>query len=47
MQVAEQKKAAKNFSEYWEDKGYEKGQSQAFWIALLSDVLGLGIQFNT
>jgi type I restriction-modification system DNA methylase subunit len=41
MQVAEQKKAAKNFSEYWEDKGYEKGQSQAFWIALLSDVLGV------
>ncbi|MGF2384687.1 DNA methyltransferase [Lentilactobacillus otakiensis] len=41
MQVAEQKKAAKKFSEDWKDQGYEKGQSQAFWIALLSDVLGV------
>ncbi|MFK8798333.1 DNA methyltransferase [Lentilactobacillus parabuchneri] len=41
MQVAEQKKAAKKFSEDWKGQGYEKGQSQAFWIALLSDVLGV------
>lgn len=41
MQVAEQKKAAKKFAKEWEGKGYEKGQSQSFWISLLSDVLGV------
>ena len=29
---------AKAFYEYWKDKGYEKGQSQPFWLALLRDV---------
>ena len=33
--------AAKKFSEFWKDKGYEKGESQAFWISLLRDVLGV------
>lgn len=33
--------AAKAFSEEWKDKGYEKGQSQAFWLSLLRDVLGV------
>ncbi len=33
--------AAKEFAEYWKDKGYEKGQSQAFWLSLLRDVLGV------
>ena len=37
----EQKKAAKEFAEYWKDKGYEKGQSQTFWIELLQKVLGV------
>lgn len=37
----EQKKAAKEFAEYWKDKGYEKGQSQKFWIELLQKVLGV------
>ena len=32
---------AKNFSEYWKDKGYEKGESQPFWLSLLRDVLGI------
>lgn len=36
----EQKQAAKKFSEYWKGKGYEKGQSQPFWMSLLGDVLG-------
>lgn len=29
------------FVEYWKDKGYEKGESQKFWLSLLHDVLGL------
>lgn len=32
---------AKAFYEYWKDKGYEKGQSQPFWLALLRDVFGI------
>ncbi len=32
---------AKEFSEYWKDRGYEKGESQPFWISLLRDVLGV------
>lgn len=41
MTVAEQKKAAKLFAETWKDKGYEKGQSQSFWLSLLRDVYGV------
>lgn len=37
----EQKKAAKDFAERWEGKGYEKGQSQQFWIDLLVNVFGV------
>lgn len=29
------KKSAKKFAEYWKDKGYEKGESQPFWLSLL------------
>ncbi|WP_414048095.1 type IIL restriction-modification enzyme MmeI [Macrococcus equi] len=35
------KKAAKNFSERWKDIGYEKGDSQRFWMSLLQDVYGV------
>ncbi len=38
MTEKEQKSAAKAFAEYWKDKGYEKGESQAFWMSLLRDV---------
>jgi hypothetical protein len=38
MTDAEQKKAAKRFSEFWSGKGYEKGESQSFWLSLLRDV---------
>ena len=41
MTFAEQKKAAKKFAEYWQGKGYEKGESQPFWLALLRDVFGV------
>ena len=41
MTDREQRAAAKQFAEYWKDKGYEKGESQAFWLSLLRDVLGV------
>lgn len=41
MTDKEQKQKAKEFSKFWKEKGYEKGQSQIFWIQLLSDVLGI------
>ena len=41
MNEREQKKAAKDFSERWQDKGYEKGESQKFWIDLLVNVYGV------
>ena len=39
MTDLEQRKKAKEFAERWKDKGYEKGQSQKFWIDLLENVL--------
>lgn len=41
MTEKEMKSAAKAFAEYWKDKGYEKGESQAFWMSLLRDVYGV------
>ena len=41
MNEKEQKKAAKSFAARWKDKGYEKGQSQQFWIDLLEHVYGV------
>lgn len=41
MTDKEQKAAAKRFAEYWKDKGYEKGESQPFWLSLLRDVFGI------
>ena len=41
MTENEKKIAAKQFAEYWKDKGYEKGESQKFWLSLLRDVLGV------
>ncbi len=38
MTDIEQRKAAKAFAEQWKDKGYEKGESQTFWLQLLQDV---------
>lgn len=32
MNEKEQKKAAKEFAERWKNKGYEKGESQLFWV---------------
>ncbi len=41
MVSTKQRSEIKNFIEYWKDKGYEKGESQKFWIQLLRDVLGI------
>ena len=41
MTQTEQSKAAKKFSEDWKDKGYEKGDSQKFWLDLLCNVFGI------
>ncbi|MEE1000079.1 MAG: DNA methyltransferase [Treponemataceae bacterium] len=41
MATAEQTKNAKDFSEYWKDKGAEKQEAQRYWIGLLQEVLGI------
>lgn len=41
MTEKDQKKAAQAFAAYWKDKGYEKGESQKFWIDLLEHVYGV------
>ena len=33
--------AAAEFAERWKNRGYEKGESQPFWIDLLSNVFGV------
>ncbi len=41
MTNTEQKAAAKQFAKKWKGRGYEKGESQVFWLSLLRDVLGV------
>ncbi len=41
MKDTEMRTAAKEFAEYWVGKGYEKGESQKFWLSLLRDVYGV------
>ncbi len=41
MNDLEIKKQAKAFAEYWANRGYEKGESQKFWLDLLEHVLGV------
>ena len=41
MAEVKTRSAIKDFVEYWQDKGYEKGESQKFWIQLLRDVLNV------
>ena len=41
MTDKEQRAAAKRFVENWTGKGYEKGQSQPFWLQLLGEVYGV------
>jgi len=41
MTDVEQRKAAAKFAEEWKGRGYEKGESQPFWLALLRNVFGV------
>jgi len=41
MTPAQQAKAAKEFAEFWQGKGNEKSDAQAFWFSLLRHVFGL------
>ena len=41
MKDKEQRIAAKNFAQYWSGKGYEKGESQPFWLELLENIFGV------
>ncbi len=41
MEDKKQKEAARQFAETWRDKGYEKGESQPFWLQLLREVYGV------
>lgn len=36
-----QKQAAKSFIKEWSGKGYEKGETQRFWLSLLHNVFGI------
>lgn len=49
MTDVEQRNAAKKFAADWKGKGYEKGESQPFWLALLRNVYGVDLpeQFIT
>ncbi len=37
----QRQKAAQDFARQWKGRGYEKGESQSFWLQLLHDVLGV------
>ena len=41
MNTIQQQKAARDFANRWAGRGYEKGDSQIFWIELLSQVFGV------
>ena len=41
MTQIEQTQQAKEFAEYWKDKGDEKQETQRYWIELLQEVLGI------
>ncbi|MBO6170158.1 MAG: hypothetical protein J6O51_09355 [Bacteroidales bacterium] len=41
MNTNTQKQAAKAFVQEWSGKGYEKGETQRFWLSLLHNVFGI------
>ena len=41
MSTLKQKQAAKKFAQDWSGKGYEKGETQRFWLSLLHNVFGV------
>ncbi len=46
MKLSEKKAAARKFAKKWEGKGYEKGESNIFWLELLQNVLGVSNVFS-
>ena len=46
MTQVEQSKKAKEFFEYWKNRGDEKQETQRYWIGLLGDVLGIANATN-
>ena len=41
MNERQQKAAAAQFAERWQGRGYEKGESQPFWMELVAEVFGI------
>ena len=41
MASLSQKRAAKQFAKDWSSRGYERGETQRFWISLLHNVFGI------
>ena len=41
MTAIQQSKAAADFAAFWQNKGYEKGDTQIFWTTLLNQVYGI------
>ena len=41
MAINNQQTAARRFVETWKGRGYEKGDSQPFWVQLIHDVFGI------
>ncbi len=46
MNSTEQAKAAKDFAQEWQGKGYEKGDTQRFWLELLQKVFGVSDPYS-
>ena len=46
MTPIEKQNAARLFAENWAGKGYEKGQTQAFWLELLQKVFGVADPYS-
>ena len=41
MTDTQQRAAAKEFAKNWKNRGYEKGDSQIFWVELLTTGFGV------
>jgi len=41
ISVKQQENASRQFAEFWKTRGYEKGESQSFWLGLLRDIFGI------
>ena len=41
MEEKQRRRAVEDFARRWRGRGYEKGESQSYWIELLRDVLGV------